>query len=147
ATLVLNLAVGLDDPEHGRRYAFLRLPDVLPRLVRVPTTDETSGETYVWLEQLVAAHIDTLFKGVGVAAVQPFRIVRSADLETETPQAGDLLELIEAGVSHRRFNTVSALQIPRSFDAELRAQIILRLDLHPDDVWETDGPLALGDLM
>src|SRR5581483_7649238 len=97
ANLSLNLAVVLDDPAHGRRFAFVRVPDALPRLVRVPGEKE-ARPTFIWLEELVAAHCDSLFRGVPVAEVFPFRVIRNADLETTTPEAGDLLELIQAGV-------------------------------------------------
>ena len=146
ANLTLNLAVVLEDPTHGRRHAFVRVPDSLPRLVRVPGVD--GGRlTFTWLEQVVAAHVDTLFRGMPVVEAHPFRVVRSADIETATPDAGDLIEIIEAGVSHRRFNTVVALMLGASTGDPVRALLAEHLELHPDDVWISDGPMALDDLL
>ena len=146
ANLSLNLAIVLDDPTHGRRHAFVRLPDELPRLVRVPGGD--GGRlTFTWLEQVVTAHVDALFPGVPVSEVHVFRVVRNADIETSTPEAGDLVEIIEAGVSQRRFNTVVALMLDASMDDALRALLTEHLRLHADDVWTSDAPLALDDLM
>ncbi len=146
ANLSLNLAVVLDDPAHGRRFAFVRVPDALPRLVRVPGEKE-ARPTFIWLEELVAAHCDSLFRGVPVAEVFPFRVIRNADLETTTPEAGDLLELIQAGVSQRRFNAPVALMLGPSTSDAVRELLVEHLQLHPDDVWVSDGPLALGDLL
>ncbi len=146
ANLSLTLAVVLDDPAHGRRFAFVRVPDALPRLVRVPGEGE-GQQTFVWLEQLIAAHCDSLFRGVPVVSVHPFRLIRNADLETQTPEAGDLLELIQAGVSQRRFNAPVALVLGTPTNDAVRDLLVEHLHLHPDDVWLKDGPLALGDLL
>jgi polyphosphate kinase len=145
--LALNLAVVLHDPVHGERFAIVRVPDVLPRLVRLPGGDGDRRVTLVWLEQIVAAHVDALFRGVPVGNVYPFRIVRNADIETQTPEAGDLMELIASGVSHRRFNAVVALMIGPSTSDAVISLLVEHLALHPDDLWVSDGPLALGDLL
>jgi polyphosphate kinase len=148
ATLTLNLAVVLDDPDHGRHLAIVRVPDVLPRFVPVPGRDGTaSPSTYVWLEDVVAAHVDALFPGVPVAEAHLFRVIRCADIEVTTPEAGDLLEIIEAGVSHRRFAEPVALMVTPAVGEPVRALLEEHLDLAPDDVWVIDGRLALGDLM
>src|SRR5262249_54923103 len=67
--LALNLAVVLHDPVHGERFAIVRVPGVLPRLIRVPGGDGDRRVTFVWLEQLVAAHVEALFRGVSVSGV------------------------------------------------------------------------------
>jgi polyphosphate kinase len=145
--LALNLAVVLHDPTHGERFAIVRVPDVLPRLVRVPGGDGDRRLTLVWLEQIVAAHVDALFRGVAVGEVYPFRIVRNADIETQTPEAGDLMELIASGVSQRRFNAVVALMLGPATSQTVVSLLTEHLQLEPDDVWVADGPLALGDLL
>src|SRR5262249_15860243 len=68
-------------------------------------------------------------------------------IETSTPDAGDLIEIIEAGVSHRRFNTVVALMLDAAASDDVRSLLVEHLKLGADDVWTSDGPLALADLM
>lgn len=146
AQLSVNLAVELDDPQHGRRIAIVKVPDVLPRLVRVPG-DGDGVATFVWQEQVVAAHLDRLFNGIPVVASYPFRVLRRADLEVQTPDAGDLIAIVEAGVSQRRFSTVEALLIDASMSDAVRALLMEHLELTAEDVWVSAGPLGLGDLM
>ncbi len=60
SNLSLNLAVLLRDPATGeRRFARVKVPDLLPRFVVMP-----DGERFVPLEQVIAAHLDPLFPGL-----------------------------------------------------------------------------------
>ena len=59
SNLSLNLVVQVQDPSTGeRRIARVKVPPVLPRFVVMP-----DGERFVPLEQVIAAHLDTLFPG------------------------------------------------------------------------------------
>ncbi|MGH2368749.1 MAG: hypothetical protein ACRDI2_11180, partial [Chloroflexota bacterium] len=76
--LSVNLAVELNDPDAGRQFARLKVPGNLPRLVAVPPPESASagappegGHTpsyFVWLESLIAAHLERLFPGVPVVS-------------------------------------------------------------------------------
>ena len=70
-----NLAVVVNDPQRGERFARVKVEDVLPRLVRIPDEDQaqqymqrglTEGlaHTFVWMEEIIAAHLDMLFPGL-----------------------------------------------------------------------------------
>ena len=62
SNLSLNLVVQVQDPSTGeRRIARVKVPPVLPRFVVMP-----DGERFVPLEQVIAAHLDTLFPGMSV---------------------------------------------------------------------------------
>ena len=62
SNLSLNLAVIVRDPVTGeRRFARVKVPDLLPRFVVMP-----DGERFVPLEQVIAAHLDQLFPGMEV---------------------------------------------------------------------------------
>src|SRR5205823_9882364 len=65
SNLSLSLAVVVRDREHGERFARVKIPEVLPRLVPVPTASKrgespvyrSRKQSFVWMEQLVAAHL------------------------------------------------------------------------------------------
>ncbi|KUL01708.1 MAG: Polyphosphate kinase, partial [Methanoculleus marisnigri] len=111
--LSLNLAVIINDPEHGTVFSRLKVPlDILQRLIRVPgdildadDPESLSGANahhFIFLEDLVAANLDRLYPGVEVVAAYPFRITRDADFEIEEDEASDLLTAIEGSVELRR---------------------------------------------
>jgi polyphosphate kinase len=151
----LNLAVSLRDPVAGELFARLKVPATLPRLVAIPPTPSRArlGEhsplrryAFVWIEQLIAAHLDLLFPGIDVLAAYPFRVVRDADIEIQSDEAGDLLATVEQGLRERRFGSVTNLTVQPEMPASLRELLRANLELDADNVWECDGPLGLSDL-
>jgi polyphosphate kinase len=152
SSLSLNLAVVLDDPEGGRRFARVKVPSVLQRLVPVPGGEAAPAEgrarlTFVWLEEVLAANLGSLFPGMTISEVHPFRVIRDADIEIQELEAADLLETVEEGISRRRFNSVVAMMINPTMSDRVRTLLVENLKIDPEDVWVIDGPLGLSDLM
>ncbi|MGZ3714628.1 MAG: polyphosphate kinase 1 [Ktedonobacterales bacterium] len=160
----LNLAVTLRDPDGGTLFARVKVPSTIKRLVPVPQAHErnTTGRgdggdvdtmspeaTFVWIEQLIAAHLDLLFPGMEIIASHPFHVLRDADFEIQQDQAGDLLETVEQGVQLRRFGAVVSLTVQTGTPEDVRELLRENLELDPSDVIELDSPLdltALGEL-
>lgn len=149
SNLSLNLAVVVDDPVRGRLFARVKVPAILPRLVSVPApVDAEPGTThFVWLEQLIAAHLDTLFPGLIVRDYFLFRLTRDADTEILEDEAGDLLRSVEESVRKRHFGSAVRLELQGDLPDDLNGLLVQHLDLTPVDIYHTDGPLAMRDLM
>jgi polyphosphate kinase len=150
----LNLAVLLNDPAGGSTlFARVKVPSTIRRLVPVPLPGRPRADVasarrhaFVWVEQLIAAHLDMLFPGVEITASYPFRVLRDADFEVYKEQAGDLLEAVEQNVQRRRFGAIVNLTVEPGMPPEVRELIRDKLQLDPSDVMELEGPLGLGDL-
>lgn len=151
SNLSLNLAVIVRDPEVGERFARMKVPGVLPRLVPCPADNTQSTgahpECFVWLEQIIAAHLAVLFPGLQVIESYPFRVTRDAELEIQEDEASDLLSTVEQGLQRRYFGDVCRLEISRAMPHRLRALLVENLLVDPQDVYALDGPLGLSDLM
>ncbi|HEY1354257.1 MAG TPA: polyphosphate kinase 1 [Ktedonobacteraceae bacterium] len=144
----LNLAVIITDSLHGERPARVKVPPTLPRLIPVPLPDGQSGKrAFVWIEQVIAAHLNLLFPGFDVWESYPFRVLRDADIELREDDSSDLLESIEQGLRERRFGSVVDLAVNPSMPQRIRDLLLENLELEPDDLTMIDGPLGLGDLM
>ena len=153
----LNLAVTLRDPEGGTLFARVKVPSSIRRLVPVPEAHERNasdagdvdttpqGITFVWIEQLIAAHLDQLFPGMEIVVSYPFHVLRNADFEIQQDQAGDLLETVEQGVQQRRFGAVVSLTVQTGTPEEVRELLRDNLELDDADVMELDSPLNLVD--
>ena len=77
--LSLNLAVSVRDPDTGApRFARLKVPNNVPRFVRVASSDRDA--MFLPLEDLIAAHLQQLFPGLDVIDHHLFRVTRNADL-------------------------------------------------------------------
>ena len=147
SNLSLNLAVVVRDPELGERFARMKIPGVLPRFVSCPGDGSTSAPCFVWLEQVIAANLESLFPGLQVTESYPFRVTRDADLEIQEDDAADLLQTVEQGLRRRQFGDVARLEITRAMPARLRELLIENLLVDPADVYALPGPLGLSDLM
>ncbi len=139
--LSLSLAVTVRDPDTGeRRFARIKVPPVLPRLV------EVGVRTYILLEQVIAANLDALFPGMEVLEHHLFRVTRNADLAIEEDEADDLLLAIEEELRKRRFGAAVRLEVERSMPASTRELLLRGLGVQPSDVYEVTGMLDLSAL-
>jgi polyphosphate kinase len=142
SNLSLNLAVLVSDPVAGeRRFARVKVPNLLPRFVVLP-----DGERYVPLEQVIAQHLQSLFPGMEIGSHHPFRVTRNADLTLEEEEADDLLAAVEIELRRRRFGRAVRLEVMHGIDDETLALLQRELDVGEDDVYETIAPLDLGGL-
>jgi polyphosphate kinase len=139
--LSLSVAVTVREPGTGqRRFARVKVPPVLPRLW------EVAPRTYILLEQVISANLDTLFPGMEIAAQHLFRVTRNADVNVEEDEADDLLLAMEEELRRRRFGNVVRLEVERSMPHETRALLQRGLSLGPSDVYEVEGMLDLRGL-
>jgi len=130
SNLALSLAAMVRDPETGeRRFARLKVPSILPRLIDLP-----GGDRFVPLEQVIAAHLNTLFVGMEVEEVAAFRITRNADLTVEDEDADDLLVAVELELRRRRFGRAVRLEVDASMSEEMLELLLRELELEADAV-------------
>ncbi len=142
SNLSLSLAVTVLDPATGeKRFARVKVPSNLDRFVRLPGT-----QTFVSLEQLIAAHLDELFPGMDIVECASFRVTRNADLTLEENEADDLLAAVEVELRRRRFGRAVRLEVQSTMGDELRDLLVRELDVDEDDVYEIAGPLDLTGL-
>jgi polyphosphate kinase len=140
--LSLNLAVIVRDPSGGeRRFARVKVPNLLPRFVVMP-----DGERFVPLEQVIAAHLGSLFPGMELGQHFTFRVTRNADLTLEEEEADDLLAAVEIELRRRRFGRAVRVEIDHEMSEEIRELLQRELDVDEDDVYVYAGPLDLGGL-
>jgi polyphosphate kinase len=142
SNLSLNLAVLVRDPTSGEeRFARVKVPPLLPRFLVLP-----DGERFVPLEQVIAAHLDSLFPGMETVAHHPFRVTRDADFEL-SDDAEDLLEAMELILRRRtRFGQVVRLEVDGKMSDEVLELLCRELQLTDSDVYVADGPLDLSGL-
>lgn len=158
SNLSFNLAVVVRDPERGECFARVKLPDVFPRLVpfqRTPSADDSEKlppradreHSFVWFEEIVAAHVGDLFPGLEVVAAYPFRVTRDADLDIEEDEAADLITAVEEQVDQRDFGSAVRLELDRSTPEDVRETLTRNLQLASYLVYTVDGPIGMSNVM
>jgi polyphosphate kinase len=137
--LLAPAAVNVEDEP---RFARVKIPPNVPRLV--PVGD---GKQFVLLEQLMSAHIGSLFPKCAILECQPFRITRDADIEIEEDEAEDLLKSVEQTLRQRRFGFGVRLEVASAMSAPMIDILRQSLQIEHQDVYSIDGPLNIPDLM
>jgi polyphosphate kinase len=138
----LNLAVLIDDGIAGTKLARVKIPTVLPRLVRVGRR----GHTFILLEDVIRQHLSYLFPDVPLAGAFRFRVVRDADVEIRELEAGDLIDMIEETIRRRRFGDPVRLDVGQDMPDEVRDRLTRLLDVDARDVCRIDGLLGFDVL-
>ena len=155
SNMSLNLAVIVRDAKGQERFARVKVPHTLPRLLRIPAPAHAPAQEgaeprdvyFVWLEQVITEHLGRLFPGMHIVTAHPFRVTRDAEMIIEELEAEDLLETIERGVRERRFGSVVRLTIDPSMPDEIRRILADNLDLEPNDIYTVAPPLGSSDLI
>lgn len=134
-----------DSPRQSSEPKFVRIkvPSLVPRLVPVGL----SQTKFVLLEELIEANIGMLFPGMLPDKCHRFRVTRDADIEIREEEASDLLSLIQQELRKRRFGTPVRLEVSARMPEDMVEYLSRSLDLLPQDIYESGGPLAVQDLM
>ncbi|MEA2193647.1 MAG: polyphosphate kinase [Solirubrobacteraceae bacterium] len=143
SSLSLSLAALVRDPASGEQtFARVKVPtEMLDRFVEV----DDAPNTFVALEEVMAAHLESLFPGMEIAGHGFFRVTRDADFEV-SDEADDLLQAVEAELRRRRFGEAVRLEVDVDIDPGVRELLREALDLEQRQVYDVDGLLGLGDL-
>jgi polyphosphate kinase len=145
--LSLNLAVTVRDPSGGgERFARVKVPDNVSRLVPIDQKREDRSALFLPLEALIAAHLDNLFAGMQVTEVHAFRVTRNADLEVEEDQDEDLLKALERELAQRRFGPPVRLEVADDMSEHMMELLLRELEVDPHDVVVVPGLLDLSCL-
>ncbi len=147
SNLSLNLAVVV---KHGGRTKFARvkIPDVLPRFVPLPEKlAPKSGQTFVFLEDVIRANLPRLFPGTTVKGAYLFRVIRDADLVIQEDEADDLLESIDKSLRQRRHGALAMLKVEAGVPRRVLDILIENFEIEEENVFRTKERLGFGDWM
>src|SRR6516162_2949825 len=147
SNMSLNLGVVLWEPHGDVSFARIKVPAVLPRLVRLSrATGDGREAVFVWLEDIMANNLDAFFPRVDVRDIFLFRLVRDAEMELREVGSASLRETVQAGIRQRRFGETVCVQLERPIPDAVAKELITRLDVYPEDVNVVGPPLGLKDL-
>ena len=142
SNLCLNLVLRVVDPSTDeQRIARVKVPPLLPRFVALP-----DGRRFVPVEQVIAAHLDTLFPSMAIAEHHVFRVTRNADLSVDEDDAQDLLAAVELELHRRRFGQAVRLEVAAGISTDLLDLLAGAVDVPEDNVFLSDVPIDLGGL-
>ena len=144
----LNLAVLVENPTSGKtHFARVKIPGNLNRLVPVDdmTDDEATDVRYgfITMENLIIAHLESLFPGMIIKEARSFRVTRNEDIDVEEDDAENLLNAMEKELLRRRFGPPIRLEISDQTSPFLSQLLADQLGVTPDEVYRLPAPLDM----
>lgn len=127
-------------------FAMVQVPDVLPRLLELPTGNAEEHRV-ILLEQIILRNMDMLFLNYNVECAYTFRVERNADLSIDEDEAEDLLKEIEKQVKQRQWGEAIRLEVDKDIDKRLMKVIVDEMHVADNEIYRIDGPLDLTFLM
>ena len=142
----INLAVLVEHPTSGKsHFARVKIPANLDRLVPVDDMTEDEAEDvrygFITMENLIIAHLETLFPGMIIKEARSFRVTRNEDIEVEEDDAENLLNAIEKELLRRRFGPPIRLEISDETSPFLSQLLADQMGVTPDEVYRLPAPL------
>lgn len=126
-------------------FAILQIPSNLPRCIPLPYRANSKKRQFVFIEDVIRHHIQTLFSGYEPVAVSEFRLTRNSDLTIDEEGAEDLLEEIEKELRKRRRGVPARLEVQKGIHPYALEQLQAEFEIE-DFVFEIEGPLDLSFL-
>ncbi|EGQ2725205.1 polyphosphate kinase 1, partial [Staphylococcus pseudintermedius] len=121
--------------------AIVQIPTLLNRFI---TINEGNRQYIILIEDMISFFMGYLFKGYEILNTYTFRITRNADLTIHEDGAEDLLIEIERFLKERKSGAAVRLEIDHREQQEMQIDwLIDTLELEPQDVYYTNGPLDL----
>jgi len=148
----VNLAVELAGEGNETRFARVKIPDVMSRLIHLESIMGQAPEgkrgkyTFVWLDDVVANNLPALFPGIPVLASHIFHVIRDADIEIHEEEGVDLRRRMEKSLLQRRFQEAVRLNVETGMPESMRSILASGLRIDPSEIYAVDRPLGLESL-
>lgn len=142
----LNFIVKLDGRDaFGREnsIAIVKVPRVLPRVIRLPESLTRGFQGFVLLSSVIRAHLEELFPGRTVASFSQFRVTRDSDLEVDDEDITNLRQALRSGLMTRHFGEAIRLEVVNTCPPELSAFLLEQFGLPEAALYRVNGPVNL----
>ena len=134
-------AFGRENP-----IAIVKVPRVLPRVVRMPAKVSGGKTLFVALSSIVRAHLSDMFPGRQVGDFSQFRVTRHSDLAVDEEEVKNLRTALRLGLQHRHYGQAVRLEVSASCAESLAGFLLAQFNLPPQALYRVHGPVNLARL-
>ncbi|MEO5670625.1 MAG: polyphosphate kinase 1 [Ramlibacter sp.] len=138
---------GKDAFGRANEIAIVKVPRVLPRLIRMPAKVSGKKTLFVSLSSVVRAHLEHLFPGREVGQFSQFRVTRHSDLAVDEDDVRDLRTALRMGLQHRHFGQAVRLEVAAGCSEHLSSFLLKQFHLPEQALYRVHGPVNLGRLV
>jgi polyphosphate kinase len=124
--------------------AIVKVPRVLPRMIRMPAKVCAGKENaFVSLSSVIRAHLADLFPGRDVGQFSQFRVTRHSDLAVDEDDVKNLRTALRKGLQHRHFGQAVRLEVSAGCSEHLSSFLLKQFDLSEPALYRVPGPVNL----
>ncbi len=146
ANKTLNFIVRLSGKDaFGREneIAIVKVPRVVPRLIRMPDKVAEHRAVFVSLSSVIRAHLVDLFPGRTVSQFSQFRVTRHSDLAVDEEDVKNLRTALRQGLVHRHFGQAVRLEVSAGCSEYLSQFLLKQFELPVKALYRVHGPVNL----
>ncbi|MDO8287201.1 MAG: polyphosphate kinase 1 [Rhodoferax sp.] len=134
---------GRDAFGRENEIAIVKVPRVLPRLIRMPAKVSGGRTLLVSLSSVIRAHLSELFAGRHVGQFSQFRVTRHSDLAVDEDDVKNLRTALRQGLVHRHYGQAVRLEVSAGCSEYLSDFLLQQFDLPPKALYRVPGPVNL----
>lgn len=124
--------------------AIVKVPRVLPRVIRMPAEVCAPGEQgFVLLSSVIRAHLGDLFPDREVEAFSQFRVTRDSDLDVDEEDVTNLRQALRTGLTTRHFGQAIRIEVVNTCPKELSDFLLEQFELPEAALYRVNGPVNL----
>ncbi len=127
--------------------AIVKVPRVLPRLIKLPKNLSDKQQKFVSLSSVIRAHLASLFAGREVLNFSQFRVTRHSDLAVDEEDVKNLRTALRQGLVQRNFGDAVRLEVSHGCDEKLAKFLLQQFDLPKQSLYRVNGLVNLARLM
>ncbi|MES2089598.1 MAG: polyphosphate kinase 1 [Pseudomonadota bacterium] len=134
---------GRDAFGRDNSIAIVRIPRVLPRVIRLPEELSPGRQSFILLSSVIRAHLHELFPGREIQAFSQFRVTRDSDIDVDEDDVTDLREALRTKMSTRQFGQAIRMEVVSSCPQELSDFLLEQFGLTEQALYKVNGPVNL----
>ena len=145
----LNFIVRLSGQDaFGREneIAIVKIPRVLPRVIRLPDKLAGGSQLFVSISSVMRAHLHELFPGREVGQFSQFRVTRHSDLAFDEDDVTNLRTALRQGLEQRHFGQAVRLEVASGCSEFLSSFLLKQFGLPEQALYSVSGPVNLARL-
>ncbi|MEO7937458.1 MAG: polyphosphate kinase 1, partial [Burkholderiaceae bacterium] len=146
ANKTLNFIVrlgGKDAFGRANDIAIVKVPRVLPRLIRMPSKVAGGKVALVSLSSVIRSHLHRLFPGRQVGQFSQFRVTRHSDLAVDEADVRNLRTAMRLGLQQRHYGQAVRLEVASGCSDYLAGFLMRQFSLPAQSVYRVHGPVNL----
>lgn len=129
-----------------RNIAIVRVPNMVPRITRLPGKAKDKKQDFVSLTSVIRANLKELFVGAKILSFSQFRVTRNSDMDFDEDVVENLRLALRQELASRQYAEPSRLEVTADCTDELAQFLLEQFNLPPEALYRVHGACEFRSL-